>query len=185
MNRITVKAGQKKTLPILWTGEETEMDINVDLAGEGAETEILLLLLGKGTSSLNIKAEVRHLARQTKSQLLVKGALGERARVDFDGWVKILPGAAGSDAWLGAHLLLLSGQAAGRAVPNLEIGENDVKAGHAATVGRVDEEQMFYLMSRGVDREQAYRLVVSGFAQSMLRKFPEKMRKLAMRNLSI
>lgn len=185
MNKIIVKAGQKKILPLLWTGNEDELDIKIDLVGEGAEIYAPVLLIGKDNNKLLIKAEIRHLARNTKSKIIIKAALNNKSKVDFDGRVRIEKGAVGSDAWLGAHLLLMSNQATGKAVPNLEILENDVKAGHAATVGKIDEIELFYLMSRGISTDEAKKLIVQGFLLSLIKEFPAKMKKLAESELSL
>jgi Fe-S cluster assembly protein SufD len=95
--------------------------------------------------------------------VIVKGVLDDSSKVDFEGLTKIDRGAKNSNAWLESRLLLISDKATGRAVPNLEISENEVKAGHAATVGKIDETEIFYLMSRGLPRNQAVKLIVDGF----------------------
>jgi len=169
---IIVSAGQTKLLPVFWSGVESELSYTINLAGPGAGITFLLLLLGKDSQALTLKADIFHLKPHTTSRIIVKGALFDRAKVDFTGLVCISPGAKGADAWLAAHLLLLSPSASGRAIPNLEIKENDVKAGHAATVGRVSDQELFYLMSRGLSQDIATRLIVQGFMQSLLDQFP-------------
>lgn len=174
MNSIIVKQNQKKVIPIIWTGEEKEFDYQIKLGGQGADLLFLMLLFGTGGSDLTIRTKVIHEYPDTKSRVIIKGALTDSSRVDFEGLVKIENGAKKSDTWLAAHLLLLSDQAGGKAVPNLEISENDVKAGHATTIGKLNDMELFYLMSRGLTKETSTKLIVQGFLGSLLREFPTK-----------
>jgi Fe-S cluster assembly protein SufD len=174
MNEIIVKKNEEVVLPILWTGEETELSYSIKLSERGASIKFLALLLGKENQSLTLKVHVAHMAAETKSNVVIKSALSDSAKVDIDGLVKIEKGAKGTNAWLAAHLLLLSEKAKGRAVPSLEILENDIKAGHATTVGRINDMEMFYLMSRGLSADVAKKLIVQGFLQSMIAEFPKE-----------
>ncbi|KKR29744.1 MAG: SufBD protein [Candidatus Woesebacteria bacterium GW2011_GWA1_39_8] len=171
---IVVKADQKRVVPVIWTGNESEIEYDIKLAGRGAEVTLLMLLFGDGNKNLATNINVLHDAPDTKSRVVVKGALNDASHVDFEGLVKIEPGAKHANAWLAAHLLLLSEQAGGRAVPKLEITENDVKAGHASTVGKVNDMELFYLMSRGLSKEASTGLIVQGFLESLLSEFPIK-----------
>ncbi len=183
MNEIIVKKNEEKVIPILWTGDETELSYSISLSERGASVKFVALLLGKESQSLTLKVYVSHLAPETKSNVVIKGALTDSAKVDIDGLVKITPGAKGTQAWLAAHLLLLSEKAKGRAIPSLEILENDIKAGHATTVGRINDMEMFYLQSRGLEKSVAKKLIVQGFLQSLLVDFPKKLAEKAENNL--
>ena len=175
MKDIVVKKNEEKIIPILWIGEETELIYSIKLSERGASVKFIALLLGKENQSLSLKVTVEHNAPETKSNVVIKSALSDTAKVDIDGLVKIEQGAKGTQAWLAAHLLLLSEKAKGRAVPSLEILENDIKAGHATTVGRINDMEMFYLQSRGLNKEMAKRLIVEGFLQEMIMQLPEKL----------
>jgi Fe-S cluster assembly protein SufD len=185
MINITIKENEKIIYPLIWIGEETEMQFNIDLAGRGAEITFLALLLGKNNQTLQLKTNVNHEAPETISNVIVKSALTDSASVNFEGLVNIQKGAKGTKAWLAAHILLLSKKAKGRTIPSLEILENDIKAGHATTVGRVNEMELFYLMSRGLSETQAKQLIISGFLQSIIEKFPEKERQRAEKELQL
>ncbi len=174
IKNIIVKENQKRVIPVIWTGEESELNYQIRLAGRGADVVLLMLLLGSGNSTITVKTNVVHESPNTKSRIIVKGALNDASRADFEGFVKIERGAKQSNTWLASHLLLLSDSAGGRAVPNLEIIENDVKAGHAATVGKVNEIELFYLMSRGLSKEASTKLLIQGFLESLLSEFPLK-----------
>jgi Fe-S cluster assembly protein SufD len=98
----------------------------------------------------------------------------QSSTLTFNGVGHIVKGARGSDAQQESRVLMLSRTARGDADPILLIDENDVTAGHAASVGRVNEDQMYYLMSRGIDEETAQRLVIRGFLSSVITEIPEK-----------
>jgi Fe-S cluster assembly protein SufD len=183
MEEIIVKENEELILPALWTGEEKELVYNISLAGKGASVKFLGLLLGNKDQGLKLKITVVHQAENTTSEVIIKSALRDTSSVFFDGLIKIEKGAKGTNAWLAAHLLLLSEKARGIAVPNLEILENDIKAGHAATVGRINDLEMFYLMSRGIPLEKAKELIVRGFLESIINKFPQKLSEKANENL--
>jgi Fe-S cluster assembly protein SufD len=173
LKNIIIKENEELILPIVWFGKEKKINYNIQLSGANSELIFLMLLLGEKEDKVKIQVNVDHKNKETKSKIIVKGILGENANVDFNGVVKIEKGSKGSSAWLSANLLLLSDKAKGRAVPVLEILENNVKAGHAVTVGRVNDEELFYLMSRGISGTKARDLIVRGFLDRFLREFPE------------
>lgn len=184
MEEIIIKENEEKVVPVLWMGKETSLNYDIKLAGIGASVKMLVLLLGKETDKLELRININHQKRDTKSKVIVKGALNDSAFVNFDGLVKIEQSAKGTNAWLGAHILLLSKRARGRAVPSLEISENDIKAGHATTVGRVNDLELFYLMSRGLTEKDAKSLIVQGFLSSILKDFPHNMADKAKEQIS-
>lgn len=184
--KITILENEELVLPVVWTGAEKDFSFNISLNGKGASVTLLLLLLGRMENSVRINANIYHNMPETKSRVIVKGVLNDSSSVDFDGLVKIEKGSKGSNAWLSTHLMLLSKEAAGRAVPSLEILENDIKAGHAVTVGRVDDKEMFYLMSRGLSKKQSKQLIIQGFLSRFLDEFPEGKTKFnAMKALNL
>ncbi|HWY79010.1 MAG TPA: SufD family Fe-S cluster assembly protein [Candidatus Sulfotelmatobacter sp.] len=183
MEAIVVKENEELVLPVLWIGDETELIYNITLAGKGASVKFLGLLIGNNNQGLKLKITVVHQAENTKSEVIIKSALYETAHVFIDGLIKIESGAKGTNAWLAAHLLLLSDKAKGIAIPNLEILENDIKAGHAATVGRINELELFYLMSRGISEEKAKNLIVDGFFESIITQFPQEFQEKARANI--
>jgi len=172
INNIIVKQNEELTLPVIWTGEEKEINYNIALTKPGAKINFLMLLLGNNDNKVIINVNIIHEKPQTVSKVVVKGVLNDYANVDFNGLVKINKHSKLSNAWLAAHLLLLSENAKGRAVPSLEILENDIKAGHATTVGKVNDTEIFYLMSRGLSRKNAKQVIIQGFLSSFLDEFP-------------
>lgn len=112
--------------------------------------------------------------RHTLGHIFQRGVILNRSTLVFNGIGKIIKGAQGSDAQQESRVLMLSRRARGDANPLLLIDENDVTAGHAASVGRVDEDQMYYLMSRGISEQVARKLVIRGFMGEVLAKMPTK-----------
>lgn len=172
-----VNKNEELFLPLIWTGKEKEINYNVSLNEEGASIKLLMLVLGTKENFADININITHDKPHTKSQIIVRGIIGDASRVNFNGLVKINKGSILSNAWLAAHFLLTSDKAKGRAVPSLEILENDIKAGHATTVGKINDTEVFYLMSRGLTKKRAKQIVVSGFVTALLSEFPETLEK--------
>lgn len=173
---ITLRKNQKKVIPFELL-ENRRLD--VVLAGKGAEVEIVGLVLGKQDEEKSLEAYITHAAPNTKSNINVRGVLRGRSKFDFRGNVKIEKGAKGADAYLRSDVLLFDEAKMGDDTPALEILEPDVKAGHAATIGKVDENMLFYLMSRGISRKQSEKLLIEGFIEPIRSKIlnTEKTRK--------
>lgn len=183
MNTITLGRNEARVIPLLWLGDETRLEYAVTLAEPGASVRFIALLLGQYDQACRLRVNVTHAAAHTTSEIIIKSVLAGRSMVTIDGLATIRSGSKGAKTWLAAHTLLLSNQAKGVATPGLEIMESDVTAGHAATVGRADEEQLFYLMSRGLCRTEAEKLIVWGFVQDMLDVFPAVLTRRVAREL--
>jgi Fe-S cluster assembly protein SufD len=138
------------------------------LAEPGGFSEMLGVFFGDGTQQFDHRSEQDHQAPSCKSDLLYKGALRDRSKGVYSGWVHVRPGAQKTDAMQTSRNVLLSGGTFGRAIPNLEIEADDVRCGHAVSVGPVEEETVFYLESRGIPRKEAERLIVFGFFNEVL-----------------
>ena len=140
------------------------------LAEPGASSEMLGIFFGDGAQHFDHRSEQDHRAANCRSDLLYKGALRDESRGIYSGWVHVRKDAQKTDAMQTSRNILLSDRAFARAIPNLEIEANDVRCGHAASVGPVEEDQLFYLMSRGIDRAEAERLIVFGFFNEVLQR---------------
>ena len=165
---ITLGANQNKLIPLVIDGESERVD--VVLAGENARVEIVGLAIGKGDENRSLELFVTHAAPRTKSEVKVRSVLRDRSTFAFRGNVKIEKGAKGADAYLRSDALLFDDAKMGDDTPALEILEPDVKAGHAATIGKVDEQMLFYLMSRGLSRKGAEKMLIEGFVEPILNK---------------
>ena len=138
------------------------------LQGQGSFSELLGLYFADGDQHFAQRTLQSHNAPNTTSDLLYKGALKEQSRSEYSGLIKVLKGAQGTDAYQANRNLLLSDEAMARSIPQLEIEANEVRCTHGATVSPVEEEHLFYLMSRGIDRTTAQKLIVFGFFGDVL-----------------
>jgi len=142
------------------------------LAEPGGSSEMLGIFFADGTQHFDHRSEQEHVAPNCRSDLLYKGALRDFSRGVYSGWVHVRKEAQKTNAMQTSRNILLSEHAFARSIPNLEIEANDVRCGHAASVGPVEEEQLFYLMSRGIPRPEAERLIVFGFFNEVLERIP-------------
>lgn len=154
----------------------------IDLSGEGSETNTLDIYFGTGNQKFDSLSLVNHKARHTKSRATVRGALRDSAKLAPHGNIKIEKQAVASDAFLNEHIMLLNSGAEADPVPALEIDTNDVKAGHAASVSQIDKEKVFYLLSRGLNESEARKMIVLGFLEPAL-KMAESLRMHVLSNL--
>lgn len=164
---IIIKKNQSKLIPIELKDSKK---LEVVLAGENASVEVVGLVLGRGTDEKSLEAYITHAAPKTKSNVNVRAVLQDKSSFAFRGNVKIEKGAKGADAYLRSDALLFDEAKMGDDTPALEILEPDVKAGHAATVGKVDEQMLFYLMSRGLSKKQAEKMLIDGFIEPIREK---------------
>lgn len=143
-------------------------EINVAFTKEGEEVEVYGLVLGKedGDYILNVTSD--HKVGKSFGRVVIKGIAENGARVQVTGMVKIDKDAQGVDDFLEMRLLLLDNKSRATAEPQLEILANQVKASHAATVGQIDSEQLFYLKSRGIDEKTAKEMIIEGFLKDVV-----------------
>jgi Fe-S cluster assembly protein SufD len=160
------------TLNVALGGTTTRVDLNARLLGPGANSDMLGLYFGDEDQHFDFNTSQDHVADHAGSDLLYKGALDGASRAVFRGIIRVHKGAQRTDAYQTNRNLLLSPQARADSLPNLEIEADDVKCSHGATVGELDAEAKFYLMSRGMTRVQAERLVVLGFLGEVLSRLP-------------
>ena len=147
-------------------------DVTSHLLGPGSDSEMLALWFGGRDQHFDYHTLQHHAAPNAHSDLLFKGALTDRARSVFRGLIRVDEGAQLTDAYQTNRNLLLSPDSQATTLPSLEIAADDVKCSHGATVGQVDEHQLFYLTSRGLTPEQAERLLVFGFFGEVLARMP-------------
>jgi Fe-S cluster assembly protein SufD len=145
----------------------------------GAEAVMTGLYLPDGRQQVAFDTLQDHVSGNCTSDLLYQGALMGKSRSVYEGTIRAWPKAQKTNAYQSNRNLLLSGKARADTLPRLEIEANDLRCTHGATVGRVDEGQVFYLMSRGIPREEAVRLIVEGFFRPSLDRLPESLERLA------
>lgn len=179
-----LKKNETKILPFIWiNGRETEYSIDVTLKGENSEITIVGIFLGTGQKRVVCNTNVIHKGINTKSLTTMRGVFFDSSSFSNDGMVRIDKGAKGSDGYFSSKILLFD-DAKGRSVPSLEIDENELKAGHASTVGRPDPSHLFYLQSRGLSEAEAIKLVVSGYFEPLFPFLSEDEKKITKEDIS-
>lgn len=168
----------------------TKSNIEVGLRGRGASTQMLGLLWGYGRQHTDYHTVQDHMAPHTTSDLLYKTALNDEARSIFSGTIRVVKGAQGTDAYQANRNILLSSKASAFPSPNLEIEANEVRCTHGASIGKVDPDQLFYLMARGIPRQAATRMIVEGFFEDVLQREPvasvrDNLRELIVRKMDL
>ncbi|MDW8372387.1 MAG: SufD family Fe-S cluster assembly protein [Planctomycetota bacterium] len=137
--------------------------LDAQLLAPGAEARVVRLAALDGARQAHLLARVTHAVGPTRSRQLAKAVLADAARSSFDGLIRVLPGADGSDALQRDHHLLLSPQARADSRPQLDVRADEVQAAHGATIGRLDAEEQLYLRQRGLPVAEAERLLVAAF----------------------
>jgi Fe-S cluster assembly protein SufD len=161
----------------VWNRSSINRRVTIHLSEEGASARVLGMFIAEDKNEVNFDSTIIHHAPNTYGNTLVKGALTDASKSSLNGMIKIDKGADGSDDLLTERVLLLSPQARAEAKPMLEIDANEVKATHAATVSKINEEQLYYLRTRGVTKQVASALMVQGFLQEVIDQFPEQIKK--------
>jgi Fe-S cluster assembly protein SufD len=153
-------------------GDYARLRNEARLDGRGAESDLLAVYFGDGTQMHDFRTLQDHAAPHTLSNLLFKGAVEDTAHSVYSGMVRLRPEAQRSEAYQTNRNLVLSEGAGAESIPNLEIEANDVRCSHASTVGPVDDDQRYYLATRGIPPEEADRLIVMGFFEDVIAKLP-------------
>ena len=168
-------AGRDAKITTLYTAFGADLgraDVQCRMRAPGSHVDMLGLYIADGTQHFDHQTLQDHLAPHASSNLLFKGALNDTGRSVFRGLIRVHPKAQRTDAYQTNRNLILSDGARADSLPNLEIQADDVRCSHAATVGQLDEEEVFYLLSRGIPKGEAVRLVVFGFFAEVLDQLP-------------
>jgi Fe-S cluster assembly protein SufD len=153
-------------------GDYARVRTDCRLTGRGASGTLLAAYFGDGDQTLDYRTFQEHAAPDTTSNLLFKGTVSDRSRSVYTGLIRVGKDARGTNAFQTNRNIKLSEDAWAESVPNLQIENNDVHCSHASAVGPIDEEQRFYLESRGVPTRVAERLIVSGFFADVFDAMP-------------
>ncbi|MBF9018328.1 MULTISPECIES: Fe-S cluster assembly protein SufD [unclassified Oceanispirochaeta] len=143
------------------------------LAGVGAELQAGGIFTSGKDQHKDLRLEQKHIAPHTSSRALYKGAVSHRGRSVFQGMIKVEHEARGTDAYLSNKNLILNKGARADAIPGLKILTDDVKCSHGSTTGKLDPSQIFYLMSRGISRSEAVKMLTEGMFQEIIIRHPE------------
>lgn len=149
-------------------------DFDSDLVGDGSHAELKVVGISTSDQIQGIDTRVTNIGKNTIGHILQHGVALDASELTFNGIGHVMKRSKGSDAQQESRILMLSPQARGDANPILLIDDNDVTAGHAASIGRVNPEQLYYLMSRGLQKRLAEKLVIRGFLAPVLDEIPLK-----------
>jgi len=162
-----MKNAQIEWKEMIHDGEYTRSHILADLLGMNARCDVNCGFVCKGNEKSDIYTIARHVGKGSKSNLVTKGIVLDRAQALSRGLIRIEKEASGSDGYEKQDTLVLSADAEADAIPNLEILNHNVTCSHGSTVGKIDEEKLFYLMSRGLNRKEAIKTIVAGYFSDM------------------
>ena len=154
-------------------GGSADVPLTVDLAGEGSSVQVRCLFLCNGEDRLDFNVVMHHRVGHCESRQIFDGLLGGSSNAAFDGKIIVAPDAQKTEAYQESHNILLSEDARIDTRPQLEIYADDVKCSHGATVGRLNEEEQFYMRSRGIPEAEAKVLQMISFAAPIIRSVPD------------
>jgi len=164
-----VKKGERKIIFIKESGK-----YKIELLGERAEAEIVGVFIGKNNENFKIETFQLHKASKTKSRLLIKSILFDNSSLVHKGTIHITANAQESNAFQEGKVVLMSKNAFCQTKPELEILAHDVKCSHSSAVSEIDKKQLFYLISRGLNKKQAENLLLKGFLKEIFDKLDKK-----------
>jgi len=168
INISVARAEVKKNASVDWLrtnfgGKFSEIENTSLLNEQGASSKNFGILFGKENEQIDMYAASLHNAPNTNSDIFIRGVLDDKSKAMIRGLVRIDKTAGNSNGYQKEDILILSENAEGDSIPQLDINNHDVKCSHGATLGTVDKQQLFYLMTRGLNKEQASFIIVSGF----------------------
>lgn len=176
LNRsIEVQSGQSTDMVFLvYPGVSCDVSLDVSLKGEGAEANIYGAYICGGNEKVKFAVDMHHDVPHCNSRQLFKGIAGGSSRIDFYGKIIVAQDAQRTEAYQENHNILISDEAKVDTKPQLEIYADDVKCSHGATIGRLNEEEQFYMRSRGISLEDAKVLQMISFIAPVLEKIPDE-----------
>jgi len=153
-------------------GAYTRSRLESVMKAEGASSENIEVVFGAGTQRFDTVSNITHIGPNTSGHAVSKGVVKDRARSVFKGMIRIEENAKNSRAYLAEHGMILGKDALANAIPGLEIKTNDVKATHSASVAQINDQEVFYLMSRGLSEDEAKKLIIVGFFEPLVERIP-------------
>ncbi|MBI1934820.1 Fe-S cluster assembly protein SufD [Candidatus Woesearchaeota archaeon] len=155
-------------------GKLNRLKIDTLFNGQGSSCSNLGVFFGKGKEHIDITTNVYHNVESTTNNILVDGILRDESSSVYRGLIRIEKPAQKTNSYLANHILKLGNKTLANSIPSLKIDANDVKASHGATVGQINEEHLFYLMARGLSRDEAEKMIVEGFFEPIIMKIPNE-----------
>jgi Fe-S cluster assembly protein SufD len=173
--RVTIaRDAHARWFPLHLGGHLTRQTLDIITSDRGADMRHNGIFFTQGDEHLDIFTTDRHESRDTTGDTVWKGAATGKSRASYEGLIEIVEGATNSHTYLQTHNLMLSKTAKVDAIPSLIVKVDDVSASHGGTVGEVDENQVFYMRTRGITRENAIRILVEGFFEPVIGQFEDE-----------
>ena len=179
---IIVEKNAKLKMFSLYFGQDVEEKHSIILK-ENAQVEYYLLFFGKDKDNIEINGSCVHQGSNSVSRMNVCGVLLGEAKAKFDGLIRVEKKAVNCQGYQQEHALLCGERAKAMLIPNLEIANNEVQCSHGATVSKIDEEQLFYLTSRGIAQKEAEKMLIEGFLNEIINILPVSYQEQARRKL--
>jgi len=174
----TVKSGEQRTFFLcLSDGESVDGKLEVTIDGEKAHVQILGVILGYGKQTIKLFSLQDHQRAQSISDLLIKSVLFDEAKLFYEGLIRIEKDAQHSNAYQKNQNLLMSKKSWADSRPKLEILANDVRCTHGATIGKIREDELFYLRSRGLDVKTATLLIIEGYFSDVVKRVGDQLKQ--------
>ncbi|MEK7547424.1 MAG: SufD family Fe-S cluster assembly protein [Patescibacteria group bacterium] len=154
-----------------WKGTKT---FSLNLKNKNKNVNFFIIIIAKNSEEFSFNTEVIHEAPNTKSHYYIRSILLDNSKVTYKGLLSIKKTAKSSESYLSHHSLLLSQNAKVETIPSLEIEANDASAGHSASMGKIDDEMMFYLLSRGIDEKTSKDILIKAFLEKDFDKIEDE-----------
>lgn len=176
-SRLTLEAGEclRMTL-VAMPGLSASLDLEFDLAGTGASLDVAGLYICNSDEVLDLRINVHHSCGGCVSRQMFKGIVGGHSHTSFDGLIYVAKDSQKTKAYQESHTILLDDTAVAEARPQLEIYADDVECSHGATTGYLDQDQLYYMRSRGIPEAEAKRLQMISFLAPVLDRLPQNLK---------
>lgn len=161
-------------ISILKKGWKGKKILNISLNGENAEVDFLAIILGEKSETFDFETNSIHKSPHTKGNFTIRSVLNDSSQVEFKGNLKIEKKAQSTNVYLAHHTLMLSDKSKTNTIPCLEIEADEVKAGHSATIGKLDDDSIFYIKSRGLSKMQAEKMLIKSFIEQDIQKITDE-----------
>lgn len=182
---IRVEAGQKLAMAIVvLPGTDCDIPLDIDICGPDADVDFSALYLATGTQQVRLSVNLRHSSSGSSSRQLVKGIASGESQVGFFGRIYVAPDSQKTKAYQENHNILIGDKAKVETRPQLEIYADDVECSHGATIGSLSEEELFYMRSRGIPRDEAKVLQMISFLAPVASRLPEELKQKVYDSLS-
>jgi Fe-S cluster assembly protein SufD len=162
-----------KWVPVHVGGRLTKQTLDIITAEQGSDMRHTGMYFTERDEHLDLFTTDKHEEGHTTGDTIWKGALTGDSRASYEGLIHIVPGAQETHTYLQTHQMLLSPKAKGDAIPSLIVETDNVSASHGGTVGELDEEQIFYMMTRGISRSEAMRVLVEGYFEEVVQRLED------------